>query len=966
MSMLTRNKFAAMLVVLCMSSVMAHAIEIDAAALYRFEEEADTIAVGEFLTDASGNERHAEAFGGVIGLVAGQARLGQAGSFNQSSAFVDFEDVDTSGDFTFALWMKSATLDQAETYLLSLSNGSGGGEQTAVIYQYEQNTVELYSGNSATDLRPGSQLSVPDTEWHHIVYTRSGSDYDAYLDGAKHDIATLDGQVHNPQYLSLGGTGHLRAGGPVALYEGLLDDVLVMTRGVDQAEVDFMMRGFSGECAYAPSPEDGADDVLRDHVLNWEPGMYAVKHNVYFGTSFDDVNTASTADGMAVLVSQGQDANSYDPEGVLEFGQTYYWRVDEVNDAPDNTIFKGETWSFTVEPVGIPIPGESIAATASSSNSELEDPNNTINGSGLVGDFHSTVLTDMWLTAAGEPALAWIRYDFNKVYKLHEMLVWNYNGQSFLTVAGIKDVVVEYSSDGTNWMQIDSVNEFSRANGLDDYAPNTTVAFDGIPVMSVKIHANSNWSGGLADQFGLSEVQFLQIPVNAREPSPDDGATEIAVDVTLGWRAGREAARHDVYLSTDKQAVIDGTVPAATVTEPSYDSSLDLASTYYWRIDEVNDAETPETWPGDVWDFTTKEYLVVEDFESYNDIPEGEEGSNLVYLTWIDGYENPSANGSTIGYVEAFQPSMETAIVYGGRQSVPLMYDNSVAAYSEATVNIADLQAVQDWTRYGIKTLSIAFYDSSDNTGELYVKINNAKVVYDGDPANIAVNVWQTWNIDLTAVDGVQNVTSLSIGVDGADAAGMLYIDDIRLSPQAAVNEVFGDELAISSYDWAPEGFLANTPATPDYWGSDLDMTKLTDGVIAPDYSPSEACAGWNFSSAEGAFGPTLYFDLGSIQSIGGVAIYHQPRYYGFETVKVSVSSLDNPNRVDINDMTDWTGEDIYWSDHWGIGVGNAPSVMQAVPISQNGRWVRLQFLNWTPGYDTSWTMFSEFKFYSE
>jgi hypothetical protein len=59
MNMLTRNRFATVLLVLCMGSVMVHAIEIDAAALYRFEEDADAIAVGEFLTDASGNERHA-------------------------------------------------------------------------------------------------------------------------------------------------------------------------------------------------------------------------------------------------------------------------------------------------------------------------------------------------------------------------------------------------------------------------------------------------------------------------------------------------------------------------------------------------------------------------------------------------------------------------------------------------------------------------------------------------------------------------------------------------------------------------------------------------------------------------------------------------------------------------------------------------------------------------------------------
>ena len=53
---------------------------------------------------------------------------------------------------------------------------------------------------------------------------------------------------------------------------------------------------------------------------------------------------------MAVLSSLGQDASSYDPPGHLAFDQTYYWRVDEVEHAPDFTVHKGAVWSFTVEP----------------------------------------------------------------------------------------------------------------------------------------------------------------------------------------------------------------------------------------------------------------------------------------------------------------------------------------------------------------------------------------------------------------------------------------------------------------------------------------------------------------------------------------------------------------------------------------------------------------------------------------
>jgi hypothetical protein len=99
---------------------------------------------------------------------------------------------------------------------------------------------------------------------------------------------------------------------------------------------------------YSPTPANGQKEVPRDVVLSWRPGIYADKHNVYFGTVFDDVNQASTANPLDVLVSENQDALTYALPGLLEFGQTYYWRVDEVNAPPDSTIYKGDVWSFTI------------------------------------------------------------------------------------------------------------------------------------------------------------------------------------------------------------------------------------------------------------------------------------------------------------------------------------------------------------------------------------------------------------------------------------------------------------------------------------------------------------------------------------------------------------------------------------------------------------------------------------------
>jgi hypothetical protein len=221
------------------------------------------------------------------------------------------------------------------------------------------------------------------------------------------------------------------------------------------------------------------------------------------------------------------------------------------------------------------------------------------------------------------------------------------------------------------------------------------------------------------------------------------------------------------------------------VADASYSSALDLGSTYNWRIDEVNEAETPPTWQGDLWNFTTEEFIVVEDFEDYNDWPPHE-----IYTTWQDGYENP-ANGSQFGNLTP--PLVETTIVRGGAQSMPLFYSNTTGAtYSEATRTFA---APQDWTKYGIQTLALYFHGTSGNTGQLYAKINGVKVAYPGDAADITQLRWHPWNIDLASLGvNLASVTTLAIGLDGNGAGGTLYVDDIRLyrlAPPVPTDEIY-------------------------------------------------------------------------------------------------------------------------------------------------------------------------------
>jgi hypothetical protein len=522
--------------------------------------------------------------------------------------------------------------------------------------------------------------------------------------------------------------------------------------------------------------------VSRDVVLSWRPGIYAAPtngHKVYFSENFNDVN-----DGIGSIT---QDTNSYDP-GRLDFNKTYYWRVDEVNGPPDYGVYEGNVWSFTTELLAYPV--ENITATASTAEAGV-GPEKTIDGSGLDdNDLHSNEEADMWLSSA-EPLGAWIEYEFDKVYKLHQMWVWNYN-QAVESILGFgfKDVTIEYSTNGTDYTTLGTTVEFARAPGTAGYAHDITIDFGSAVAKYVRLTATSNW-GGMLPQYGLSEVRFFYIPVNATEPYPDSGATGVDVDVVLGWKAGREAVTHDLYFSTDEQTVIDGTAPVVTVAETSYGPlALDLETTHYWRVDEVNEAETPTTWESNIWSFTVADHIVVDDFESYNDLDPSDPKSNRIFNTWLDGLDQPT-NGSLVGYENA--PFCEQTIVHGGMQSMPFFYSNTGgAAYSEAEL---PLSPAQNWTEASVQTLALHFNGTVGNTGQLYVKINGSKVTYDGDATNLTRSWWHPWNIDLASVGtNLQNVTSLSIGIDENGASGTLLFDDIGLyalapAPTAPVNE---------------------------------------------------------------------------------------------------------------------------------------------------------------------------------
>jgi regulation of enolase protein 1 (concanavalin A-like superfamily) len=455
------------------------------------------------------------------------------------------------------------------------------------------------------------------------------------------------------------------------------------TLHIDNVQIGTVIPGVAKD----GSPAANATDVPRDAALSWTAGKYAATHNVYLSTSFEDVNAAD----VSQAVSKGQTGTIFQPTEPLEYGKTYYWRVDEVNAAPSNTVFKGDVWSFTAEPYSYPITG--VTATASSFEKATTMPVNTVNGSGLTGDLHGTTTTTMWNSAMSDPGPVWIQYQFDNAYKLSELWVWNYNGEFEPVLGyGFKDVTIEYSLDGQTWTLLKET-EFTRATAVAGYAHNTTVDMGGVVAQYVKLTANSNWSAVGLKQCGLSEVRFFYIPAQARAPQPEKGAKDVSVDSSLDWRSGRDMTSEQVYFGADKAAVADGTVAAETVSSHGFaPGSLDFGTTYYWKVDEVGTA----TYPGALWSFTTQEYAPVDDFESYTD----DEG-NRIYEAWVDGWTNNT--GSVVGYLQA--PFAERTIVHGGQQSMPFEYNNVKTPYYSEIERTFD--TTQDWTTNGANSVAL-------------------------------------------------------------------------------------------------------------------------------------------------------------------------------------------------------------------------------------------------------------------
>jgi hypothetical protein len=266
-----------------------------------------------------------------------------------------------TGELSVTCWIKWDGINGNWQGIIGKRDGwdipTGGTAPTMWYLEVSTNGDMKFSrrGENILDVQFGQ--IPPEGEWCHLAVSFDGTDIGLFVDGeqVEHEIR-VDGVADKTVNFSFGPQtdatitiGCDNLGGANAFF-GTIDEVRLYDTALLQEEIADVMFdvGTPPGLSRAPKPKDGKTEVARDVVLSWRAGMTAASHSLYFGTDFNDVNQASPDDPRNVLISQGMTETSYDPPGLLEFNQTYYWRVDEVNDQDPNSPWRGNVWSFTI------------------------------------------------------------------------------------------------------------------------------------------------------------------------------------------------------------------------------------------------------------------------------------------------------------------------------------------------------------------------------------------------------------------------------------------------------------------------------------------------------------------------------------------------------------------------------------------------------------------------------------------
>ncbi len=678
--------------------------------------------------------------------------------------------------------------------------------------------------------------------------------------------------------------------------------------------------------AYAPDPGDGAIFVPEDVTLSWEPGFNAKLHTVYFGDDFDTVANATGGDPIGNTTFQ---------PGALELNKTYYWRVDEF-DPP--TTHTGEVWSFTTTLPGLgtgvmsrweDLSGTDINALKDSVNYP-DDPDVTEeidefqwNGQDL-DNYGGQLEAWVYVPATGDYTFWLCTDDQGELW-----LSSNDDPSNTSLVASIP-----------SWASVDEWTKFPSQKS----EPVPLVGGEKYYIMAIwkegggGDHCQVAWQGpGIPERTIIPGSNLSPFePVKAFGANPANGAVDVKQTPTLKWKPGIHAESHEVYFGSDEAAVA-----GATKASPEYKGSQALGeesfepgtlawdSTFYWRVDEVATGDPNSPWVGSVWNFTTADFLVVDNFEDYTDNDaEGE----AVWQTWLDGF-GVDTNGSQIG--NAVPPYMELNTVQQGRQSVELFYNNTGGVTNSEVER--PLELVRDWTQNGVDELLLWFHGrpASDGSfvegpvGTFTMTGSGADITGDSDEFHYAYKTLTGAGSIIARVNSVEDTHAWA-------KAGVMIRGSLDADAQHAMTFITPDNGAVFEYRL-------------DVGGDNVGAAGQEADVTAPHWVKIERDIGGNFSASHSADGSSWQplglsenIQMGSTVFIGLALTSHDAA----ATTEAVFSNVTITGNV----TGQWTNQDIGIASNAAeplyVGIANAAGAPAIVPHPDP---LAAQIDEWTP-----------------
>jgi len=517
------------------------------------------------------------------------------------------------------------------------------------------------------------------------------------------------------------------------------------------------------------------DEGAGTNVLDWSGNG---NHGKLFGTAWTSPKWLDDADGAVTFADDGFMAINnlnYSGPGRTEITACAWVRTDDPNDQFVVTFDRNEYWRLEINGNGA--------------------------GNGQVG-------WDLMTINGGVEQ----QLDYGSITRVDDGF-WHHlcgvfdNGTATIFIDGIPEPsvvagptfgvgdLVRYGFVGAN----SEADEFNGARGVE-----TGVTGE---VGDVRIYDRA-----------LTQEEILQVmrgdPLQAWDLRPPSRLVHIDnVPTTLTWQAGDDAAEHDVYFGADQEAVSSADATDTTGVYRGRQAGTSHVPTdefvwgqnYYWRIDELN--RDGSITKGGIRAIQVADFTVVDDFEAY-DI-----GENQIWYAWLDGfgygmpdvppYSPGNGTGSAVGD-ETTGSYTEETIVYEGRHSMPLAYDNNKQGYAKYSEVELTLVKPRDWTKNEVAELSIWFYGLLANAAEpLYVAVtgsNGVSIVINHDnPDAATIEEWKEWVIPLqTLADqgvNLDDVHKLAIGLGTRGnttipgGAGTMYFDDIMLYRTRTVAE---------------------------------------------------------------------------------------------------------------------------------------------------------------------------------